>query len=171
MLYNKPHKGNVTSLTSLTFEVTMMKPLFSLFFLLVLAASQTLCAAGAADEVYPPLGDTEKKQFYEKLEAEIAKSRQEFTRLTKPMKGVSSPDLKAFRARSEFVSAQLMTKEILFKNFYETPSIQSPLVRNELLHLFSNGEITQAELSQLKTLVASEKLKMQKQSTQLQQFK
>ena len=136
-----------------------MKYIFSVLMIVFVTASTVFAASSSS---YSTLTDGQKKQFYERLESEIAKTNAEFIKLTEQISKVDPIEYPSLRIKLEKVSAQLMTKQTLFENFYETPSIQSPLIRDELIGIFSKNEITPFDLSRLQNLVAREKPKVLK---------
>lgn len=114
----------------------------------------------------PTLTTQEEEKFYKELRTEIEKSVKEFNRQKEQ---IASGRYKATEKDKESLANIATASEVkltLFKNFYNTPSIQSQKVRSLLLKLFKKNFITMDDLTELKKLVASEKKRMQQDGEQ-----
>lgn len=107
----------------------------------------------------PPANQADIDSFYQTLQAEIQKQAQFVNSLANQAASKSTITSDAMVARFENANAMLNVKKTLYANFYNTPSINSPLVRQKLVQLFKQEMITAADLSQLQAIVDQERPK------------
>ncbi len=97
----------------------------------------------------------DEAKFYEELRDEIQENHKS---LVKMKANVESKGKRAANnERQEFEEAKLAleVKIILFRNFYDTPSIYRPEVREKLLELFKKPQVTMDDLKSLQELVGN----------------
>jgi len=142
---------------------------FNLFYLLLaLIAFLPFNAAYAGGE--KTFEGQEADNYYHQLENQISKEEKHVQELQ--VKATSRTQMPMWIDKLELEQAIIMldVKKILYGNFRDTPSMQSPLVREKLLSLLSQDNITQGDLAELQSLANSEKQHLyEEQRQQLQQ--
>lgn len=133
--------------------------------MLLLASSSSF----AADTTLQPQTQTSQADldaFYGQLQTEIQKQNDLVQKLAASVerKDVVSTDANVIRF--ENANAMLGVKKTLYANFYNTPSVNSPLVRQKLLSIFKKELITTGDLAELQAIVDQERPKYVQQPTQ-----
>lgn len=123
----------------------------------VAAAGTGLVDQAAAPKVQQ-MSENEESAFYDDLQTGIKKSQDQYTKL----KGAINPEKATDEEKKALMNAAtaLEVKYTLYKNFYNTPSVQSPVVRKQLEDLFQKNFITLEDLTKLKKTVSAERTKM-----------
>lgn len=114
--------------------------LILIIFLTTLSQGQVYC--------YQPLPMTEREatMFYRELQSQLVEDENQIIEhLRKPRIFEQSK----LQVRTDV----LKTKQILYKNFYNTESVQSPLVRRKLVEIFKKEIIEAHDLTELQALV------------------
>lgn len=129
-----------------------------LFVFMMLASSPMF----AADTTLQPTQQTNQADldsFYSELQSEIQKQNDLVQKLAASVerKDVVSTDANVIRF--ENANAMLGVKKTLYANFYNTPSVNSPLVRQKLLSIFKKELITAGDLAELQGIVDQERPK------------
>jgi len=128
-----------------------------LFTMMLLASSPIF----AADSNYQPTqtNQSDLDAFYGQLQVEIQKQNDLVQKLAASVerKDVVSTDANVIRF--ENANAMLGVKKTLYANFYNTPSVNSPLVRQKLLSIFKKELITTGDLAELQAIVDQERPK------------
>lgn len=128
-----------------------------LFVLFLLASSQIV----AADSTFQPVqaNQSDLDSFYSELQVEIQKQNDLVQRLAASIERKDVVSTDANIIRFENANAMLGVKKTLYANFYNTPSVNSPLVRQKLLSIFKKELITTGDLAELQALVDQERPK------------
>lgn len=118
----------------------------------------------AADTTYQPAAPTQANQgelesFYNQLQTELQRQNDLVQKLAASVarRDVVSTDANVIQF--ENANAMLAVKKTLYANFYNTPSVNSPIVRQKLLALFKKDLITTGDLSELQAIVDQERPK------------
>lgn len=111
-----------------------------------------------ADVSYPKMTEDQKGQFYDELRQGIEKSLKQFNQVKEKITKGNLNLNKQMELTNAATAVEV--KYTLYKNFYNTSSIQSPKIRIMLKRLFNKDFITMEDLKELKQLVAEEKVKM-----------
>lgn len=122
-------------------------------------AVASLTAVPGGGPAYQQDNSQDLQNFYSQLQSEIQKQTQLVNDLAKTIerRDVVTPDANVFRF--ENANTMLGVKKTLYANFYNTPSVQSPLVRQALLAMFKKEMITASDLAQLQAIVEQERPK------------
>lgn len=112
-----------------------------------------------AREDYTPLDDAQLQQYYTKLDDQLDKAEDHLRDLYEEMAD-SSKMSPAARLDVDRAAEMLEVKMTLASNFVGTPSMRSAAVRDLLLHIMSQDSISESDLLNLQSLVASEKRKI-----------
>ncbi|GAB4233947.1 MAG: hypothetical protein Tsb0021_13110 [Chlamydiales bacterium] len=127
---------------------------FTLFLFLVFLSSFAFIEAR---EIYPELTAQQKQQFQQAMQQELRKAEQVLKEQMQQDVALNP----AARIEFEALKGALQTKQILVRNFWDAPSIQSPVVREKVLETLRKRFINHEDLFQLENVVQSEKAKMQ----------
>lgn len=136
-------------------------------YLTALAATTILTAADSnfpstqtpPNTQNPPASQADLDSFYQTLQSEIQKQAQFVNSLANGIKSTSQVSTDASVVRFENANAMLNVKKTLYSNFFNSPSVNSPLVRQKLVQLFKQEMITPADLSLLQAIVDQERPK------------
>lgn len=126
-----------------------------LFAMLLLATSPMY----AADTLTQEAQSTDLQNFYAQLQTEIQKQNELVQKLGASVSRNDVVSTDANVVRFENANAMLGVKKTLYANFYNTPSVNSPLVRQKLLQLFQKELITTGDLAELQAIVDQERPK------------
>lgn len=132
-----------------------------LYLTALLLASPLMAADSTAPNStqLPPANQADLDSFYQTLQSEIQKQAQFVQSLAKGVESNKQVSTDASVIRFENANAMLNVKKTLYANFYNTPSVNSPLVRQKLVQLFQQEMITPADLSELQAIVNQERPK------------
>ncbi|MCB1114507.1 MAG: hypothetical protein KDK62_07115 [Chlamydiia bacterium] len=125
--------------------------------------------SAAAIEAAPETTTTESRElktFYNKLEEQIEIQQKRVEDIKSQIESREIIPPAAILAEFENAYIMLNIKRTLYGNFYGTPSVQSPAVREALLAIFEKTIITQGDLAQLEALVRQERPKYAGQQSQ-----
>ncbi len=122
-------------------------------------AAPQVPAAPEAPSSTSSFTQADEQKFYQQLQDEMTKTSNRVEELEKKV----TAENKDFEGelKDEFTSKvdTLAAKQTLYKNFENTPSIQDPKVREELLKTFKKEVLTDKDLEELQQTVDQEKAK------------
>jgi hypothetical protein len=126
---------------------------------LLLACPLQIIFAAAQSDFEQQENDKDIAAFMQTLQGEIQKQAQFVQTLQNQInrKDVIQDSSIVFRYGNAV--EMLTVKKTLYANFVNTPSIQSPLVRQKLLSIFQKELITAGDLAELQALVNQERPK------------
>ncbi len=137
----------------------MNKRIFSAIVLALSACLGSLLALDGAPAATQSAAAFDEQQFYSQLQGEIKKTSDRLAELEKKVTAENKNfdgELKdEFNAKVNTLGA----KQVLYKNFENTPSITSAVVRASLLKTFQKEVINDKDLEELQQVVNEEKAK------------
>lgn len=117
-----------------------MKNFFLLLFLITALSGSTFT-------------DQDELAFYEQLQVQLKASETKLHKLVAQKASNNTTIAHHQRLLVDAARCAFETKHMLYSNFYDTPSIQSPEVRKKLLNIFKANEVTTDDLQDLQTAV------------------
>lgn len=124
------------------------KPLFIFVLALFLLPAKPVYSA---DNRF--MSESEASVFYKRLQSEMIKDENRLVELVK------KPNL-FVQTKIQIQMDTLKTKQILYKNFYDTPSVHNPDVRRKLEQIFKKEVIAERDLAELQSIVQKIKEEM-----------
>jgi hypothetical protein len=121
-----------------------------------------------SQEVYTPLTPEEMAAFNQAILNEVEKQDALAADLMKNMRDSNSMS-NADMAKLQIITTMVQVKRTLANQLLNTPSMQSPLVREAFLQIMQKPIIEENELVQLQLLIDSEKQKMAQAQAALQE--
>lgn len=129
----------------------------NLFYLIIAAIAflplQSVHAGGETT-----FGGVEADNYYHQLENAIAKEEQKVKVLQDRASSRTQMPMWIDKLELEQAIIMLDVKKILYNNFRNTPSMDSPIIRDKLLSLLNQDNISEGDLAELQSLVNRERL-------------
>lgn len=128
-----------------------------LAFIFIIGATNVVQSQTAAQPT--EMSSDQKEQFNQVLLHGIQKTQDVYIKLYRT--AANNPMHISEKERQNLMNTAtaLEVKYTLYKNFYNTPSIQNPKIRSYLEKLFQQDFISLDDLTKLKSMVAEEKAK------------
>jgi hypothetical protein len=144
----------------------MIKLCNVIFF--IAAVSISFGSLSADSSAYPAMNQAELTGYYNQLEQAINKAEKavEQAKYEATRKDIIPSSVNTIALQNAIV--QLDVKKTLVNNFKGTESLQSPLVRRELLAVLNKSLIMPSDLANLQGLVLEEKAKIRAAEAQAQ---
>lgn len=130
-------------------------------FLLLMCAA-ILCFAGYESTLFAEdakeMTDSEVDAYYSSLKQQVDKQNKLVEDMLQSVKERKTIFSQAQRAEMENAIVDLDVKRTLYSNFYNKESVKkSPVIREKLLQVMSQRNITEADLASLQSVVQQEK--------------
>lgn len=136
----------------------MSRYLFLLCAAVLSFVGYELNAEPAATEQPTEFTESELNAYYASIKAQVDKQNALVEDMMQSLRERKTLFSQAQRAQMEQAIVMLDVKRTLYANFVGTESIKkSPLVRQKLLQVLSQSDITKADLASLQALVQQEK--------------
>jgi hypothetical protein len=113
--------------------------------------------ATAQSSKYPPLAPEQQVQFVQQMNALIQAQENKVQGTLNRVNDQSLMPNDWDRVNGEQAIINLSVKKTIVEKFQNSPSLRSPLVRQALIQILSNEDIQPADISQLQSIVDSER--------------